>query len=480
MSLREIVFQVAWPISDEEMEAVLRDPFVWYESSHSLPASRRSDRSPLVVLNRPQGPVIWEAGKDDGEIVIYSDIATRKLVCILRFPETPAPNVRLRAELLAIHERLQHDRETAAERVNTLLLLDGQARCQLTETDPRYRTLAVVQGILASVATTPEDPSRCLELTGLATEVAGALSELENHPIHVAQARCDAWREHAWALLCVGRYPMAVRAAAKARMFVERFPALAIEQALAMYVEASGLERKGSHAKCVDLAQRAAHIFLDHGDKERYVKARLLEGFGLFYSKRFEESVELWTSLVAQAGDNGDRAIVACLYANIGGALREIGRLDLAGWYLRHALTSFESLEPALANEIPRVKLGIARISAKRGQFERAIKEMRAARFLFAKHRMAAGVAAADLDIVEILLLLNRTNEAEKLCTALPAVFESFGMTTNALEAAAYLKECAAERTLDMPRIQHVRDYLGQLPRNPRRRFLRPEVEAGA
>jgi len=425
-------------MKQSQLEAALRDPFVW--------AGPRTD------------------------VRVACDVATRTIT----WTQTAAPF----PAFVHVAHRLRTDRATAAECVNRLLNMDPAGWRPAVAEDAAYRTIAVVEGILTSVQKTRHLTWRCFELTKLATEIADVIDD--SWPMLMrAQVASEAWAEHGLALLSLGRYPDAEKAARQAYECTSGYPTLAIEAALAHYIEGSAMLRQGRHDEASKLALTSAQTFHEFGDKQHYVKARLLEGYALYDAKRFEESGELWTSLIADAETLGDKALRAILYNNVGNALRNAGKLDRARWYLTMALTLLSQLGPEYAPEIPRIHMNIARLTMQKGQLPAALAAMQEARQLFASMQMASGVAAAELDIVELFVVMDRAAEAEQLCSGLPAVFRELGMTANALEAAAFLKECAVQKQLRVPHVHHVREYLRDLPQNPARPFVRPMPEAG-
>jgi tetratricopeptide (TPR) repeat protein len=419
-------------------------------------------------MNTPAGPLEWPITDEEAESLF--DAAA--LLVAEREPCNPT----LLTAFAEISQRLREDRDTAPERVNRLLDMDPSGWRPLLQHEPSYCTVGVVEGILASVEKTAHLTWRCFELTTLATEIVPLLDE--SWPVVIrAQVSSEAWREHAWALLNLGRYPAAEDAARRARAQIADHPSLAIDGALAQYVEATAVLRQRRHDDALPLARTAAETFLDFGDKKRYVKARVLEGYALYEAQRLQESTDLWVSLLTDAKAMHDSVTLAYLYNNLGNAQRNLGKNERARRYFGRALALFEVLGQAYAQEIPRVRLGLARISLQDGQFATALAQMEEARRLFARLQMGSGVAAAELDIVEVLIVMRRVHDAERVCRELPSVFREFGMTRNELEAAAFLNECAAEKRLHVAHVRHVREYLRDLPQNPGRPFARPQVE---
>jgi tetratricopeptide (TPR) repeat protein len=455
------------PLNDCVLAEILRDPFIWTLAQGLMTHSDFEDQAEVRADDDADA---------DAELHLFADMQSRETRSEWSFPEFPVDPARL-AEFSRVAASIRADRATAADRVNRLLDMDPKTWRSAIAADASLRTAAVVEGILAAVNKTTHLTARCLELTALATEIASSV-ESDLPPILLAQIRGEAWREHAWALVNRGWYPSAEDAARCSLDYIQSYPTLATDAALAEYVLATAMFRRGASAEAAELAEKAARTFLDWGDMRRFVKARLLQGIGLFKAKRFAESVALWESLIQEVSTT-DRATLAYLYNNIGGALRDLQDYERATWYLQQAMGIFEELGDQYATEVPRVRMAVARLLYQRARFDEALAEHHRARGAFAALQMGAGVAAVDLEIVEILLVTGRVAEAARLCRDLPRVFRNYGMEGNELEAGAFLMECAAMERLTVQNVVHVREYLRDLPAHPHLRFVKPTMGAG-
>ena len=416
--------------------------------------------------------VVWR--DQDSDVRFACNTEERNVV--LHFPEPAPANARDLQTLLELANLLGNQRAAAPPLVNQLMEMDPATWRPLIAGDPAYRSIGVVEGLLAAVAKTQHLTTRCFELTTLACEIVQILDQ-SWPPLLRANTTAEVLREHALALHNLGRYPAAKEAAQRSAAILYEWPTLAHERALTDYVLAMVLQRLGENTEALACCRRAALIFRDHGDKQRYVKARLWEGVALYHAGRTRESARLWTSLMEHARALHDRVTLAWLYNNIGNAFRQEKRFGQATWYLRQAVALFEAL--GITHELPRIKLAMARMEMQKGRFEHALPALHEARRGFAECHNGAGVAGVDLDIVELLILTSRFDEAKELCSGLPTIFMQFGLTTSALEAAAFLREVAAHDALVVSHVEHVREFLRDLPENPRRPFIRPIPEAG-
>jgi hypothetical protein len=91
---------------------------------------------------------------------------------------------------------------------------------------------------------------------------------------------------------------------------------------------------------------------------------------------------------------------------------------------------------------------------------------------------MNCDAATVALDIVRVRF--DAHEDVRALCSELVTTFTAAGMTQNAIEALAYLREQAKEGTISAKKITSVRTYFGELSRKPSLLFARPADEEGS
>jgi tetratricopeptide (TPR) repeat protein len=358
----------------------------------------------------------------------------------------------------------------ARETVATLLNLDPREwRSHIAE-HAAARTIAVIDLVLESAEAIKHLPVRMHELTTLATEVTRQLDEAGQHRISLQRARGRAWRYHAVALEGLTRYRDALDACDAADCELGEAPTLADEAATVAYVRGMVLARMGELDRALAQIHHASRMYEVYGDKQRYVKARVVEGYVLYKAQRNKETLELWTSLIGDARAISDFETLASLHLNVGDELRNQRDFERATWHIRTSLGMFTKLK--MTSEIPRARLSLARVKVLRADYEGALPDLWKVCGEFTNLRMHMAAANVRLEIVEILLILGRAEEAHELCLDLPAIYLEAGITENALQAGAHLRECAELRVLHEADIQHVRLFLQDLPQNPTKAFV--------
>jgi len=78
------------------------------------------------------------------------------------------------------------------------------------------------------------------------------------------------------------------------------------------------------------------------------------------------------------------------------------------------------------------------------------------------------------LDLIESLLLAGRTREIPALCSEVMRYFRRLGKLRQAMTAAAFLKEAAAQGSIRVATVQHVRLFVQRLERLPDLIFAPP------
>ncbi|HWW60056.1 MAG TPA: hypothetical protein VN181_01690 [Thermoanaerobaculia bacterium] len=117
------------------------------------------------------------------------------------------------------------------------------------------------------------------------------------------------------------------------------------------------------------------------------------------------------------------------------------------------------------ATDAPRVRWANALDIAKHGRVREGISELFKVRAEFLALGMNTDAALASLDIVRLKLQLN--DELAALCTELVRTFSEAGMTTNAIEALAYLREEAKRGSISAKKVDHVRTHIKETARMP-------------
>lgn len=346
---------------------------------------------------------------------------------------------------------------------------------RLMRSEPELRSYGTLHYLLEQARERFEtEPSAAREMTAAVLDFVDEVSGPS--AVHEIALRGLAWKEHANALHCVGTdFREALVAAERAIDVFGLSAGLHFEQTKARLVAANILRDMGEYERALEVVRQCQSVFKDYAHKAYRAIARTCEGTILFALKRFREGLDVFTALVEEAELEGDKLTLARALNNGAECARELGDLRAARDLYPRALAHFEELN--LPTEANRVRWGYALSLVLEGQGKRAVWELLRVQGVFLDLGMNADAAAATLDIVRIRFAANE--DIRDVCSELVTIFARAGMTQNALEALAYLREQAKNGTVTLRKIARVRTFFGELPRTPNLLFARPPDEEG-
>jgi tetratricopeptide (TPR) repeat protein len=279
-----------------------------------------------------------------------------------------------------------------------------------------------------------------------------------------------AWKEYANALRYAGENKDAIEAARKAYAMFDRHGSFACEAAKARLIEALVLRETGERDKVLTIARACARVFRDYADAGALVQARMTEALVLADAKQYRAARAILAETAADAEGRGDHHTLAICLHNSAEYARALGDRAAAADLDARALKHFEELGTTV--EKPRVRWTHALSLADEGRISEAILELYKTTAEFIALGMNGDAACCGLDVVR--LRFERGQDVSTMCVDLVDQFTKGGMTQNAIEALAYLREEAHRHTISIPKIRHVRDYVLEASRGPARAFLPP------
>jgi tetratricopeptide (TPR) repeat protein len=289
--------------------------------------------------------------------------------------------------------------------------------------------------------------------------------------IHAIHLRALARKEHANACEKTGDLRTALRHAEESvALFGKETGALLFEATRAKLVVCKVLRELGELERAMRLARECASTFTDFGDVTFTNMARMFEAGVLFTSRRFREALAIFQEVMAQAELDGDRVTVARCLQCAADCAREIGDLNAARNLYPRALAHFESLNiPSDANC---TRWALALTLASSGKVPHAVSELYKVRAVFLTLGMNSHAASAGMDIARIKF--EAGEDVRDLCAELVPLLTQAGLTQNAIEALAYIREQAQQGALTTKKIVRVRTYFDQLATKPLLLFARP------
>ncbi|MDQ3283412.1 MAG: tetratricopeptide repeat protein [Acidobacteriota bacterium] len=387
-----------------------------------------------------------------------------------RAAEEPPAELRQLADLLA-----QEDAD-AATALDPLVGSPASFRRANVTTIPSMRTAGVVRRLCAdSRAHREKQPMHALVLADAAIAIADQLPPRRYPETLVDELRGSAWLERANVLRYLGRYAEATDAADIAARAFERSPVAVYSLALVDYLRAVIAIETERVDEALRLVRKAARVFRQFGEDERYVHAKIVEASVLFDQNRYRDARDLFLSLVTVARGLGDAATLARLYGNVANCQLRLHELESADTYFARALSLYEALGMETERVRARWNIGCLRLAT--GDLTDGLARLRQARREFEELGLRSDAALVTLDVAEALLATGEAaaaREAAELCGSIIESFTAVGMTGHALTALAFLKEAFASGRATPELVRHVRQYLETRPDHSGNPFFPP------
>ena len=338
--------------------------------------------------------------------------------------------------------------------------------------DPKYRSYGTLVYLLEKVHDDlAEQPVNARELAAVVVAFVDDVDTLD--PLYRETLRGEAWKERANALKVTGDLRGALDAAERAMAILGARASLAYCLAKAELAAAQVLQQMGRSDEAIALARGAAVMFKDHSDTVYYGHARMTEAWVLFSRKQTREAMQIFVDRARETEESGDMLNLARALHCTGACARELGDLAAARDFFARSLSRYAQFGNAVAAEVPKVRWSYALLLAAAEQTDEALAELDKVEAELLRVGMNTDAAIAALDIVR--LRFERGEDVTRFCSGLVLRFANAGMTQNAIEALAYVREEARTGRLSLGTIEKVRGYLRELPKRPNLAFLRAE-----
>ncbi|HYH09478.1 MAG TPA: tetratricopeptide repeat protein [Thermoanaerobaculia bacterium] len=384
--------------------------------------------------------------------------------------QNPPPEIRALAELLAGEDL------DAAVMLSPLLGSPASFRRANITAMPLMRTAGIVRRLCReSRALRERQPMHALVVADAAIALADQLSHARYPQTLLDELRGDAWLERANVLRYLGRHEEALDAADIAARAFAQSPVAAYSTALVNYLRGVIYVELERLPEALRFVRRAARVFREFGEEERFVHAKIVEATVLFDQNRVREARDLFLSLVRIAKNIGEAPTLARLYNNVANCQLRLHELESAEVYYARALSLYEAL--GLETERIRTRWNIGCLRIATGDLGDGLARLREARREFEQLGLRSDAALVTLDIAEALLATGEAaaaREAAELCSAILESFASVGMTGHALTALAFLREAFATGSATPSLVRHVRHYLETRPDQTGVPFLPP------
>jgi tetratricopeptide (TPR) repeat protein len=314
-------------------------------------------------------------------------------------------------------------------------------------------------------------PANALQITALAIEIANALDVADYPCDYVIKLRAQAYRDHAYVLSFMGRYPEALELADRSRQLFDQVPLPEYDLARLALVKASILRGIDRVEEALTLIHDAGETFLRFGDKARHAGARITEAATFYRRGDIERALAIWKEVEA-AGTQPDEISSVRLAHNIALCYSDLGRPEDAVAYIQRCVDEFGML--GVETERTRSRWLLGRALAACGKFQDAVPVFRQTWREFEQLDMIADAGLVALELTETLLVLGQSDEVPSICRDVIGQFTRAGMASRAMTALSFLREAVAMGQATPSLVQHVSAFLRKLPAEQPRLFAPP------
>lgn len=365
--------------------------------------------------------------------------------------------------------------------VRVLASVSEEQWAEVVRAESSIATIAISKRLVSlSYDARARNSDRAVWLAKLATRIAKATWRGPDEIDATILAEGDAWAEYAAALHTVRDEQNAKDAVQRAHTFYELVPGLATEKKVAILnlYEGRILHELGESTAGLAVVERGTNVLRDiFGDDKRYVQGRTMQAGILMGLNQFQEAARVLRSVVKPARDLGDIETYAHITYFIGRCMAKLGQSTKAKTLLKEAAKLFQDLE--MRAELPRIRKTLAELAFESGRIDDAIAELYMARQEFLALNQPVVAALVSLDVVDYLLIRERTSEVELLCSEMIRVFTQANLSRNALQALAHLQSLAQDSRVTPEDVQHVRRFFELLPTAPDTPFDMNEEGSG-
>ena len=386
--------------------------------------------------------------------------------------ETPAAPRQFVIDVIAFAEQARNEEQEAVALCDAILTGPAAWWPQRLRQSTRAHTGGMVKELLERMRSTlGSSPSNALQITALAIEIANTL-DIAAYPCdYVIKLRAQAYRDHAYVLSFMGRYPEALELAERSRRLFDQVPLPEYDLARLALVKASILRGIDRIDEALTLIHEAGQTFLRFGDTTRHVVARMTEASTYYVRGDVNQALAIWKE-VEQARTPTDELSSVRLANNIALCYSDLGRPEHAVEYIKRCVDEYAMLGVETERTRSRWLLGHALAAC--GKFQDAVPILRQTWREFEQLDMIGDAGLVALELAETLLVLGQSDEVPSICRDVIGQFTRAGMASRAMTALSFLREAVAMGQATPNLVQHVSAFLRKLPAEQPRLFAPP------
>lgn len=352
----------------------------------------------------------------------------------------------------ALHERLQEikgdlgyfdelvallESDTAPELARILKSLPPTEQLRAAEADESFHTWGLCVYLLQqSKEACLSDARRATELAILAVRIALALPKESYHPDWVQDLQARAFAYLANALKVANELTAADLAFADAeRRFSWHSP---LVEAELLAIKSSLRREQRRYTEALEAAAAALKVYKDLADRRGVLACRLLEAKAYEEVPDWASACDVLRTAESEARLSDDPRLFSMIQANLVTCLTEAGRYEEAQQRLPQAVELYR-LHGRDTDRL-RLRWTEALVLDGLGRIEEAETALRALQQEFLDRRMPLDATLVSLDLAVVLFKSGKTDTLKTLAAELLPIFESRGLTTEAIVAYTLLQ----------------------------------------
>ncbi|MEK6373626.1 MAG: hypothetical protein AABO58_13120 [Acidobacteriota bacterium] len=342
--------------------------------------------------------------------------------------------------------------------------------------DVRFHTGGAVRALCKRANGMCErDPRYALALAKAAGRIADLLPAGRYPAKALHEWRGQAHKECANALYRLGQFPKTLEALDAAEAEFGQLGHVGIGQVAILYVRALVLYAQDHLRRAEELTELSANAALHLGDKDRFMRARHLQGDIQFERQDFRGAAAIFEDILRYGKEIGSSIWIARESLTLGNCHIELRNLRDARRLLDEALRCFMQL--GFDAEVTRTRWAFARLVFAESATSDGIERMWSTVAELTKLEMLIDAAIAAVDLAEMLFTTNRARQIPKLLDGVVETFTKAGKLTGALSALAYVKEATAAGKLTKRVARDVQRFLSRTEYQPQLIFVPPPPE---
>ncbi|HYC58554.1 MAG TPA: tetratricopeptide repeat protein [Thermoanaerobaculia bacterium] len=380
-----------------------------------------------------------------------------------------APPRQFVVDVAGFADRARREEEAADALCDTILTGPAAWWPQRLRQSAGAHTAGMVKQLLERMRSMlGSSPANALQVTALAIETANSLDVIDYPCDYVIKLRAQAYRDHAYVLSFMGRYPEALEYADRSKRLFDQVPMPEYDLARLALVKASILRSIDRVEDALALIRGAAETFLRFGDLSRHAVARQTEASTLYLRGNVEQALAIWKDVEASNVALDEHASVRLTH-NIALCYSDLGRPKEAIEYLQRCVVEYEML--GVETERTRSRWLVASALAACGHYGNAVPIFRQTWREFEQLDLIADAGLVALELAETLLVLGQNEEVPAICREVIGQFTRAGMASRAITALSFLREAVAVGHATPSLVQHVANFLRYLPAEQPRLF---------